>query len=73
MRLLPSVDPSHSQSLALESQTKGNRTIFLEDGLHVATVIRQGATSFWWCVAFTGGHTGSRQEAELKIREELSR
>ncbi len=62
----------------LDEKTDGNRTTFHEDEMHVATLIVQGNPKksyvlVWWCVRFTGGHTGSKSEAVVAILKELNR
>lgn len=69
---LPSLEPKR-ETLQLDAETKGHRTILTEDGLEVGIIHRQAPDLFWWCVRCTGGHAGSYVEAETEIRKELLR
>lgn len=67
----------------LDQYSKGNRTEFYEQGLHVATVIVQSLPHkkngvrypgcVWWCTRCTGDHAGSAHEAMVAIEKELDR
>lgn len=63
----------------IERKTVGNRTMLIEDGLHVGTIVEQDRAKgskpglYQWLTSHRGGHVGFMVEAENAIRQELER